>query len=146
MFRTTGLQIGYRYEASPICVPDGTAPYQDDPVDFVPSARPGSRAPHIWLGDGRSILDIFGGAFALLRFGSDAPDVSAFEAAAAKRRVPVKTVVVTEPDARELYECRLALVRPDGHVAWRADEAPANAMPVIDNVRGAAVTGSSRSH
>ncbi len=146
MFRTTGLQIGYRYEASPICLPDGTAPYPDDPEEFVPSARPGSRAPHIWLGDGRSILDIFGGAFALLRFGSDAPDVSAFEGAAARRRVPVKTVVVTEPDAGELYECRLALVRPDGHVAWRADEAPANAVPVIDKVRGAVVAGSGRSH
>jgi hypothetical protein len=102
-----------------------------------------------WITDhrfGRFSFLTLRGAFALLRFGSDAPDVSAFEAAAAKRQVPVKTVVVTEPDARELYECRLALVRPDGHVAWRADEAPANAMPVIDKVRGAAVAGSSRSH
>jgi putative ABC transport system substrate-binding protein len=37
-----------------------------------------------------------------------------------------------------LYRCRLALIRPDGHVAWRGDAAPANAGAVIDVVRGAA--------
>ena len=26
MFRTIGLQLGYRYEESPICLPDGTPP------------------------------------------------------------------------------------------------------------------------
>ena len=34
------------------------------------------------------------------------------------------------------YERRLVLVRPDGHVAWRADEAPAEAGALIDVVRG----------
>ena len=96
MFRTIGLQLGYRYEDSPICVPDGTPPYPDDPEDFVPSARPGSRAPHVWLGDGRSILDLYGRGFVLLRLGADAPDGSAFEAAAAERRVPLETVAVAE--------------------------------------------------
>ena len=37
MFRTAGLQLGYRYEASPICVADGTPPTPDDPEAFVPS-------------------------------------------------------------------------------------------------------------
>jgi 2-polyprenyl-6-methoxyphenol hydroxylase-like FAD-dependent oxidoreductase len=138
MFRTIGLQIGYRYEESPICLQDGTLPYPDDPENFVPSARPGSRAPHAWLGDGRSILDLYGRGFVLLRFGSDAPDVSAFEAAAAACRMPLKAVTVTEPGAAQLYERRLVLVRPDGHVAWRADEVPANPALVIDKVRGAA--------
>jgi hypothetical protein len=34
------------------------------------------------------------------------------------------------------YERRLVLVRPDGHVAWRADEAPADAGALLDVVRG----------
>ena len=138
MFRTTGLQIGYRYEGSPVCVADGTPPYADDPEVFVPSGRPGSRAPHLWLGDGRSMLDLFGGGFVLLRFGSDAPDTSALEAAAAARRLPFETMTVKEPAAAQLYERRLVLVRPDGHVAWRADEMPARAPDIIDTVRGAA--------
>src|SRR5712671_1946483 len=79
MFRTTGLQIGYRYEDSPICVPDGTPAYPDDPEDFVPSARPGSRAPHVWLGEGCSTLDHYGRGFVLIRLGTNAPDVSALK-------------------------------------------------------------------
>jgi hypothetical protein len=49
--------------------------------------------------------------------------------------VPFKTVTVTEQETTQLYE-RLVLVRPDGHVAWRADEVPLDAGAVIDKVRG----------
>ena len=69
MFRTAGLQLGYRYEASPICIADGTRRRPMIPKIFMPSARPGSRAPHAWLADGRSTLDLFGRGFVLLRFG-----------------------------------------------------------------------------
>ncbi len=137
MFRTIGLQLGYRYEDSPICLPDGTPPCPDDPEAFVPSARPGSRAPHTWLADGRSMLDLYGRGFVLLRLGPRAPDAAAFDAAAAERRVPLETVVVDEPEAARLYEYALVLVRPDGHVAWRGDEMPADPAAVIDQVRGA---------
>jgi hypothetical protein len=38
MFRTIGLQIGYRYDGSPICVPDDTPAPPDDPENFVAAA------------------------------------------------------------------------------------------------------------
>jgi 2-polyprenyl-6-methoxyphenol hydroxylase-like FAD-dependent oxidoreductase len=136
MFRTTGLQIGYRYENSPICVDDGTPPDPDDPEAFVPSTRPGARAPHAWIGEGRSMLDLYGRGFVLLRLGADAPDASALAAAAAARKVPLTTIAVTAPDAVHLYQ-RLILVRPDGHVGWRANETPSDPVAVIDKVRGA---------
>ena len=117
MFRTTGLHIGYRYEDSPICVPDGTPPSSDHPEDYEPSARPGSRAPHV--GEDRSTLDLFGHGFVLLQIGPDAPDVSVFEAIAAASGLPLTTVAVARQDLHDLYERRLGLVRPDGHVAWR---------------------------
>jgi 2-polyprenyl-6-methoxyphenol hydroxylase-like FAD-dependent oxidoreductase len=139
MFRTNGLQLGYRYENSPICVPDGTPPYTDDPEQVIPSARPGSRAPHSWIGAGRSILDLYGRGFVLLRLGADAPDGVAFESEASARGVPLKTVAVTEPKAIELYERRLVLVRPDGHVTWRADRLPDNVGAVLDQARGAII-------
>jgi hypothetical protein len=136
MFRTNGMQLGYRYEDSPVCVADGSAPYPDDPEHFVPSTRPGSRAPHVWLGEGRSTLDLFGRGFVLLRLGADTSDGTAFEAAAAERHVPLRTVALEGSEAIALYERPLVLVRPDGHVAWRGSEMPADAGAVIDYVRG----------
>ena len=136
-FRTIGLQIGYRYDPSPICVPDGSDPLPDDPQTYQPSARPGARAPHVWLSDGRSVLDHYGRGFTLLRF-PGAPDTGAIEGAAAQRQVPLTTVSLNEAAAAALYQRRLVLVRPDGHVAWRSDDLPPDPRAMIDRVRGAA--------
>lgn len=138
-FRTMGLQIGYRYEDSPIVVSDGTAPTPDDPETYAPSARPGSRAPHAWLKDGRSILDLFGrrgGGFTLLAFDATI-DTARLEDAAKSRGVPLEVCRLDEPDAARTYDAPLVLVRPDGHVAWRGRMAPMDAAGVIDTVRGA---------
>jgi hypothetical protein len=137
MFRTLGVQLGYRYDPSPICVPDGTPPPADEPETYIPTARPGSRAPHVWLDDGRSIVDLFGRGFVLLRVGSDAPDLSPIVAAATERKMPLQVVTLQEPEVLQHYGCRLVLVRPDGHVAWRADKLPTDVQAMIDRVRGA---------
>jgi 2-polyprenyl-6-methoxyphenol hydroxylase-like FAD-dependent oxidoreductase len=140
-FRTIGLQLGYRYEDSPICVGDGTPAPPDDPADYVPSARPGSRAPHIFLCDAvpratsRSILDLYGRGFTLLRF-PGSPDPSPMAVAAQARGVPLSVELVDEAPAAALYERKLVLVRPDGHVAWRADTLPEDALALVDRVRG----------
>ena len=136
MFRTAGLQLGYRYEGSPICVPDDTPAPPDDPEQFTPSARPGGRAPHAWLRGGRSTLDLFGRKFILMRFGEC--DTAGLERAAKSRGVPLDVVDLDEPEVANLYERRLVLVRPDGHVAWRGNEISENAETLIDRVRGAA--------
>ena len=135
MFRTIGLQIGYRYDGSPIVVPDGSAAASDDAEEFVASARPGSRAPHVVLRDGRSMLDLFGRGFTLLRFGDG--NGAAIEEAARRRNVPLRTETLRELDAAKLYERKLVLVRPDGHVAWRGDELTSDPLALIDQVRGA---------
>jgi 2-polyprenyl-6-methoxyphenol hydroxylase-like FAD-dependent oxidoreductase len=138
MFRTIGLQIGYRYEASPLCIPDGTRPPADDPEQYRPTTRPGSRAPHISLDDCRSTLDLFGRGFVLLCLGGGAaPDTKALEAAAAARGMPLEIISLHEADAYGLFEQRLVLVRPDGHVAWRGDVVPLDPHAILDCVRGA---------
>ncbi len=135
-FRTMGAQLGYRYDPSPICIPDGTPAPPDEPATYVPSARPGARAPHVWLGEGRSMLDLFGRGFVLLRF-AGAPDASALLQAAQACAMPCEEVSVDSPDAASLYAHKLVLVRPDGHVAWRGDAVPDDAPGLIDHVRGA---------
>lgn len=136
-WESMGLQLGHRYENSPICVPDGTAPTPDDFRLYVPTARPGSRAPHAWLKDGRSTLDLFGECFVLLHFrDDDTHDPAALVDAFSDRKIPLMTVTLNEPDIAALYERRFVLVRPDGHVAWRAD-AIDDALLIADVVRGA---------
>jgi hypothetical protein len=51
--------------------------------------------------------------------------------------VPLQVVALDAPEIAALYQRRLVLVRPDGHVAWRADAEPDDARAVIDVVRGA---------
>lgn len=132
-----GIQLGYRYEDSPICIPDGSPPTPDDTAHYIQSARPGSRAPHAWLPDGRSTLDLFGRGFVLLRFGTAPPDVTALVNAAARRAVPLQVVDIADERIAALYERGLVLVRPDGHSAWRADQLPVDPLALVDRVRGA---------
>jgi 2-polyprenyl-6-methoxyphenol hydroxylase-like FAD-dependent oxidoreductase len=134
---TLGAHLGYRYDGSPVCVPDGTAPPPDDPRAYVPIARPGHRAPHAYMADGRSTLDLFGRGFALLGFGADAVEAAPLLDAAKQRNVPVTFTAIAEPPIAALYERRFVLVRPDGHVAWRDDRIPADPVRIIDVVRGA---------
>jgi hypothetical protein len=134
---SAGIELGYRYESSPICVADGTSPPPLDHGLYVASTWPGARAPHVWLHDGRSILDLFGRGFTLLVLSSKAADASGLAAAAKKIGLPLNIVGLDEPQILEAYERRLVLVRPDGHVAWRGEAAPANAAEIIEQVRGA---------
>jgi 2-polyprenyl-6-methoxyphenol hydroxylase-like FAD-dependent oxidoreductase len=132
----SGMHLGYRYEGSPIVVPDGTPPTPDHPQVYVPTTRPGSRAPHFWLAPGRSTLDLVPRrGLALLRFDTDAGD-SPFAAVARKTGVPFAELRVDNAEAARLYERRYVLVRPDGHVAWRGDEFPPDPAGVLDTARG----------
>jgi 2-polyprenyl-6-methoxyphenol hydroxylase-like FAD-dependent oxidoreductase len=139
---TENLRLGYCYDPSPIVVADGSPAIPFESKQFVPSARPGTRAPHAWLpsdsqAGGRSSLDLFGQGFVLLRLGATPPSGASIAAAAETRRVPLTIVDLADEKISALYERRLVLVRPDGHVAWRADAAPADALALIDKVRGA---------
>ena len=134
---TLGIHLGYRYEDSPICWPDGSEAPPDDPRSYAPTARPGHRAPHAWLADGRSTLDLFGRGFVLLGFGAEAAEAAPLLEAARERKVPVGFTAIAEPAIAALYARRFVLVRPDGHVAWRDDRIPAEPLRVIDVVRGA---------
>jgi hypothetical protein len=89
------------------------------------------------MSDGRSTLDLFGRGFVLLRLGDSAPDSTPLDAAFARRGVPFTVATIADAGICELYERRLVLVRPDGHVAWRGDIMPDDALAVVDCVRGA---------
>jgi 2-polyprenyl-6-methoxyphenol hydroxylase-like FAD-dependent oxidoreductase len=137
-WHTLGIHLGYRYEGSPISWPEVGAAPADDPRVYEPTARPGHRAPHAFLADGRSTLDLFGRGFALLGFGASAAEAAPLLEAAGTRKLPLTFTAIAEPQVAALYERKFVLVRPDGHVAWRDDRMPEDALCVIDVVRGAA--------
>jgi putative polyketide hydroxylase len=129
-----GLILGSSY-ASGVVAPDGTDPpaVAETVTDYVPTARPGHRAPHMWLerrGQRLSTLDLFEGTFVLL----SGPDGHAWRAAAtevsAARGVPITSYGVgadgeVQDPAGSWQACYgiestgAVLVRPDGYVAWR---------------------------
>ncbi|MET0586263.1 MAG: FAD-dependent monooxygenase, partial [Candidatus Binatia bacterium] len=134
---SAGIELGYRYEDSPICVADGTpAPMLDHGL-YVPSTWPGARAPHVRLEDGRSTLDLFGKSFTLLNLSGKIVDMKTITAAASRVGLPLQTITADDPRVCETYERIFVLVRPDGHVAWRGDAIPENTAEIIDKVRGA---------
>jgi len=133
---SAGIELGYRYENSPICVADGTPAPPLDHGLYVPSTWPGARAPHVWLKDGRSTLDLFGAGFTLLNLAGTSTDSSTITEAASKVGLPLEIIALDEPQVRQIYESPFVLVRPDGHVAWRGDDLPANPAHIINKVRG----------
>jgi hypothetical protein len=139
-FASLGVQLGARYDGSPLIIADG-APPADDYVNYTPSGVPGGRAPHFWLDAGRgygsSLFDRMGFGFTLLRLGAEPPDSSAIEHAAHERGVPLQVLDVPQADARELYGRDLVLVRPDQYVAWRGDAFPPQAGRLLAQAVGA---------
>lgn len=142
-WNSLGIQLGYVYADSPVCVPDGTPAPAGSASDYLPTTWPGARAPHFWLGEGRSVLDSFGRGFVLAAF-DDPARLAALAAPAASRRVPLTIVPLAGTPHAGLYERRFVLVRPDGHVAWRGDGPPADPLAVIDRIRGAGLKDEAR--
>lgn len=116
-FHSLGLVLGYQYTASPVIADDGT-PALPAGQDYLPTARPGARLPHLWLSDGASLYDRLGNGLTLLRLRGDA-DVTPFLESAAARRVPLSVLDLRGQADEERYGASLLLVRPDQHVAWR---------------------------
>ncbi|KAB8194069.1 2-polyprenyl-6-methoxyphenol hydroxylase [Nonomuraea phyllanthi] len=120
-FHSLGLVLGYDYRDSPAVVPDGLPLPAPVLETFTPSGHPGARLPHAWLPDGRSIYDLLGDGFTLLRLAPEA-DGTALSGAAARRSVPLEVVDLAGPPLlRPRYGADLVLVRPDQHIAWRGD-------------------------
>ncbi len=127
-FASLGVQLGARYDGSPIIAGDGVPP-PDSLIAYAPTGVPGGRTPHVWVDAertyGSSLYDRLGRGFTLLRLGPRAPDVSAMADAAARRDIPLEILDVADAQARDLYGRDLAVIRPDQYVAWRGNHVPA---------------------
>ncbi|ABW15679.1 monooxygenase FAD-binding [Parafrankia sp. EAN1pec] len=113
------IDMGYHY-TSPVVVDDGSPDADPPGAGYQPTATPGCRAPHLWLADGTSTIDLFDQRFVLL---TAEPGHAWRDAAAHATGALVDSHVIAEPNWPSLYGVApdgAVLVRPDGHVAWRS--------------------------
>ncbi|WP_210490994.1 FAD-dependent oxidoreductase [Patulibacter sp. SYSU D01012] len=132
-----GQELGFRYDGSPAVVPDGSCEPPAGVEEYRPSGAPGARAPHLWVERGGapcSTLDLWDGRWTL----AAGPDGAAWIAAgadAARARPDVGLALVRHGvdvagDAAAFTAALgvgadgAVLVRPDGHVGWRASGPP----------------------
>lgn len=134
ILNSIGQDIGFSYQSS-LVVPDGTESLAITATEYLPNARPGSRAPHLWLqGPDKviSTIDLFVDSFTLLT-DSDGESWSktllSMNPALSFRCVSIgKNGDYNDinNDFHELYGIErggAVLVRPDGHVYWRSRSA-----------------------
>jgi len=136
-FATLGVVLGYRYDDSPVIVADGSRAPAPDFINYVPSSRPGSLAPHAWRHDGSSLYDHFGSGFTLLAHQDvTREELDGASAQAAAAGVPLTVLQAAEPALPSLYPTRFTLIRPDQHVAWRGDAWPTTGAALLARVAG----------
>ncbi|WP_316202352.1 MULTISPECIES: FAD-dependent oxidoreductase [unclassified Bradyrhizobium] len=131
----SGLNFGYYYDRSPAISYDGETPPPYGMGHFTASTVPGARSPHVWLADGRSLLDALGPAYTLVRF-DPTINAEALVEAAARQGVPLTLVDVDRAKAGYDFADSLLVVRPDSHIAWRGAAAPQEPDDLLDRLRG----------
>jgi 2,4-dichlorophenol 6-monooxygenase len=158
-FGAADIELGFEYSDSPVVVADGTAPPPRDPTghDYVQTARPGHRLPHAWLDQGAdrvSTHDLLAPGRWLLLAGERGTEwISAASLVAEERGVPIDAYRAGPGgdlqggddawrDLRGHDSGGTILVRPDGHVVFRAPTAlprPVDALRSAFDVALAAV-------
>ncbi|WP_394824864.1 FAD-dependent monooxygenase [Pendulispora albinea] len=124
------MTFGYRYP-SPFAPSDGSLPPARRPDQW--SGQPGTRAPHLWLSDAhgrRSTLESFGRHWVLL----SADETWRSAGARAKTKLGLELDYRSVPPndsaafnlANGLQPGGASLVRPDGFIAWRSLDLPAD--------------------
>jgi 2-polyprenyl-6-methoxyphenol hydroxylase-like FAD-dependent oxidoreductase len=130
-----GIELDVRYDDSPIvCDPDEEAPGWDRRT-FVPTARPGHRAPNVVVSEDETLFDQFGGGYTLVDAVEGPSDAKLILDEAELVGMPVRHLTLDDPRLRKLYAHRLVLVRPDLHIAWSGTTI-ADPAEVVARVRG----------
>src|SRR3954465_15699626 len=150
-FNAHGVELGQRYRSGAV-VPDGTPEPEytrDSELYYHPTTWPGARLPHAWLehrGEKVSTHDLAGkGRFTLLTGIGGEAWLDAAADVTQRTGVPIAAFVIGPArDAHDIYddwtrarevgETGCVLVRPDAHVAWRANEVGGDATAELGRV------------
>ncbi len=135
MHGMVGAESAYSYAGSPLIAEEPGNDRTWETSRYEPHARPGPRIPHMWLKDGRALQDVLGEDYTLLDLRGDC-DTRDIEAAFKALGAPLDVLRLDEPRVREVYGASVFLLRPDLHIAWRGDAAPADAVTLARMATG----------
>ncbi|NNK65562.1 MAG: 2-polyprenyl-6-methoxyphenol hydroxylase [Rhodobacteraceae bacterium] len=130
-----GAELGYRYVGSPAIWEEPGGPEQLFRT-YDPTAWTGLRLPHAWVRPGTSILDLPGAGFTVLDLSAASGAAEALAAALQARGAPAEVLSVPDQRLRDLFGRDLFLLRPDLHIAWRGNGAPADPEALARVVTG----------
>ena len=151
-FDCHGVEMNQRYTSGAV-VTDGQqppTPNAEMELHYQPTTYPGARLPHVWLfdrnGAKHSTLDLTGkGQFTLITGIGGEPWIAAAETLSQSLNLPIRIVKIGPrcaiedhggdwARAREIRDAGCLLVRPDQHVAWRADTLTADPQADLTRV------------
>jgi 2,4-dichlorophenol 6-monooxygenase len=142
-FDAHGVEMNQRYRSS-AAMADGQEepPFALDPeLHYQPTTWPGARVPHVWLHRGKqqvSTLDVTGkGRFCLLTGIGGEAWIRAAATVGERLGIPIAALRIGPrceledhlgawARVREVRDSGAVLVRPDHHVAWRAETVAAD--------------------
>lgn len=152
-FDAHGVEMNQRYSSDAIVTDGQIEPAFDiDPeLHYQPTTWPGARLPHVWIyrhDDGAEVstLDLTGhGRFTILTGITGKPWVEAASKVAADLHIDLPVHVIGPRQdyvdqrgdwarASEIAESGCVLVRPDHHVAWRAESLSGDPAAELDRV------------
>jgi hypothetical protein len=140
-----GQDLGFAYSAGCVLA-DGTPAPAATPGRYVPEARPGHRAPAVWLrtpSGPMSTIDLYDRVFTLLVGAESEPWLGRDSVPQSLHvsRIGHGPLAQAETDLHAAYGITpngAVLVRPDGHVAWRAascrDDTPTTLLEVLNTL------------
>jgi 2-polyprenyl-6-methoxyphenol hydroxylase-like FAD-dependent oxidoreductase len=122
-----GAELGYRYVGSPLIAAEAGEGPEYDFREYTPTTWPGARLPHAWLADGTAMQDRigYGHGYTLLRLGRTQADIEPLRNSFRTIGAPLQVLDIPDPAPRDIYGRDLLLLRPDLHVVWRGNAAPA---------------------
>jgi aklavinone 12-hydroxylase len=112
------IELGAVYRSSAVLTGDDPSGPLDDPRSHSWAA--GTRAPYVALSGGRSTVDVAGHGFAVLVDGGEDDWRKVADEVQRELSVPIAVQRVQDEGLSGA-----ALVRPDGVIAWRTNEAAA---------------------
>jgi hypothetical protein len=122
--KDVGIELDYRFPGSPVIVAEpGAIERAWKSQAYSPSTLPGSRAPHVFLADGKtSIFSRLGREYTIVDFSSAGALSLRLEELAKENGLLLSRLhLPSEGLASKVWEREVVLVRPDHFVAWRAN-------------------------